>query len=297
MMARGTSINTCLFRAGDPFGFFTVQQDYNDTISFLVYPPVVELPGLTLPRGAVAGSTSGGARALQITNTAGGVRNFQPGDSFRKIHWPTTAHRGGDLYVKEYDLERSSDLWIVLDLQQGTVFGEEEESTEEYAVRVAVALANKVLRENRAVGLVAYGAQQVVIAPDKGGGQFHRILSELAAVASDGELPLAEVLDLVGPSLGRGSTVAVITASADPAWVRSATNLMQHGLAALVFIIDPQSFGGAVAGAAIVNRAQHAGLPCHIIRQGQEFRVISQEPKDTTAGRARIIGHGWRQSA
>lgn len=283
-------------RAGDPFGFFTAQHEYPDTVTFLVYPPIVELPGLALPRGAVAGSTSGGARALQITNTAGGVRNYQSGDSFRKIHWPTTAHRGGELYVKEYDLERSSDLWIILDLQEGTVLGEEEESTEEYAVRIAVALANKVLRENRAVGLVAYGASQVMIAPEKGGQQFHRILSELAAVASDSPLSLQQVLDLVGPSLGRGATAAVITASTDTSWIRAAANLVQHGLSIVAFVVDPQSFGGPVAGATIGNEVLHAGMPAHLIRKGQEFRIIGQEPRDTQAGRQRILARGWREA-
>jgi len=284
-------------RSGDPFGFFSVEQQYPDTVSFLVYPPVVELPGLVLPRGMVAGSTSGGARALQITNTAGSVRNYQSGDSFRKIHWPTTAHRGGELYVKEYDLEKSSDLWIVLDLQATTVLGDEEESTEEYGVRVAVALANKVLRESRAVGLIAYGAEEVVIAPDKGGSQFHRILSELAAVTSNGQVPIGRVLDLIGPTLGRGATVAIITSSSDADWVRSASNLVQQGLAVVAFIIDPESFGGSVKGVTLSHEVMHAGLPCHLIRQGQEFRVISQEPRENAPGRQRVLARGYRQES
>jgi uncharacterized protein (DUF58 family) len=175
-------------RAGDPFGFFSAQQDYADTISFLVFPPIVDLPGTELPRGAVAGSTSGGAKALQITNTAASIRDYQPGDSYKRIHWPTTARRN-QLYVKEYDLERSSDLWIVLDMDRSTLLGEEEESTEEYQVRIAVALANRVLKENRSVGLIASSAEQILIAPDKGGGQLNRILSDLAAVHADGKRP------------------------------------------------------------------------------------------------------------
>jgi uncharacterized protein (DUF58 family) len=279
-------------RAGDPFGFFTVQQDYPDTISFLVYPPVVDLPGVELPRGAVAGSTSGGAKALQITNSAASVREYQPGDGVKRIHWPTTA-RLNQLYVKEYDLERSSDLWIILDMDRATLLGEEEESTEEYAVRIAVALANRVLRENRAVGLLASAAEQVLIAPDKGGGQFNRLLNELAAVHADGTAPLAHTLNLAGPLLGPGATVAIITSAADLDWIRSAVSLAQHGLAPVAFIVDPGSFGGRVGGTTVAGEVLRANIPCHLVRRGHRFRLLSQEPRDTN--RPKIMGHGWRR--
>ncbi len=279
-------------RTGDPFGFFTVVQEYADTISFLVLPQVVDLPGVELPRGAVAGSTSGGARAIQITNTASSLRDYAPGDSFKRIHWPTTARRN-TIFVKEYDLERSSDLWIVLDMDASLLLGEEEESTEEYAVRVAVALANRVLRENRAVGLLASSATQVLIAPDRGGGQFNRILTELAAVHADGTVPLAQALNMAGSVLGRGATVAIITASADITWVRSAVGLSQHGLSPVVFVVDPKSFGGTADGVKVAAEALHSNIPCNLIRRGHRFRVMSQEP--LTNSRPRVMGRGYRQ--
>ena len=279
-------------RAGDPFGFFSVQQDYPDTISFLVFPPVVELPGVELPRGAVAGSTSGGAKALQITNTAASVRDYQPGDSFKRIHWPTTA-RHNSLFVKEYDLERSSDLWIVLDMDASTLLGHEEESTEEYQVRIAVALANRVLRENRAVGLLASSAEQVLLAPDKGGGQFNRILTELAAVHADGPTSLAMTLNLATTLLGRGATVAIITAASSLDWVRSAVSLAQHGLSPIVFIVDPSSFGGKVEGTTVASEVLRSNIPCHLVRRGHRFRILTQEPRETN--RPKIMGRGWQR--
>jgi len=262
-------------RAGDPFGFFTVQQEYPDTISFLVFPPVVDLPGVELPRGSVAGSTSGGAKALQITNIAASVRDYQPGDSFKRIHWRTTA-RLNKLFVKEYDLERSSDLWIILDMDHATLLGEDEESTEEYAVRIAVALANRVLRENRAVGLLASSAEQILVAPDKGGAQFNRLLTDLAAVHADGSTPLADTLNLAGPLLGRGATVAIITSAYQLDWVRSAVSLAQHGLAPVAFVVDPASFGGVVQGTTVAGEVLRSNIPCHLVRRGHRFRLLSQ---------------------
>ena len=281
-------------RAGDPFGFFSVQQDYTDTISFLVFPPIVDLPGTELPRGAVAGSTSGGAKALQITNTAASIRDYQPGDSYKRIHWPTTARRN-QLYVKEYDLERSSDLWIILDMDRSTLLGEEEESTEEYQVRIAVALANRVLKENRSVGLIASSAEQILIAPDKGGGQLNRILGDLAAVHADGTTPLAMALHLAGPLLGRGATVAIITASPQFEWVRAALSLAQHGLTPVAFLVDPASFGGTMQGSTVASEVLRANIRCHMVKRGHRFRILSQEPR--ASSRPRIVGRGYRRES
>ncbi len=143
----------------DPFGLFLVTFDYPETRSILIYPPVVHLPTLPLPRGAATGTGRTSRRALDVTTNAAGVRQYAQGDSLNRIHWPTTA-RLDRLMVKTFDLEPSGDLWIVLDLDAAVQAGDGEESTEEYGVILAASLADKTLRENRAVGLAAYGRRR-----------------------------------------------------------------------------------------------------------------------------------------
>ena len=58
--------------------------------------------------------------------------------------------------------------------------GKDEESTEEYGVSVAASLAFKMLEQNKTVGLIAYGEQQVVLPPERGRRQLGHILRELA---------------------------------------------------------------------------------------------------------------------
>ena len=43
-----------------------------------------------------------------------GVREHQPGESLRGVHWPSTAHRGR-LMVKELDDPAGDELAVVLD--------------------------------------------------------------------------------------------------------------------------------------------------------------------------------------
>ena len=266
----------------DPFGLFDVTFDYPETRSILIYPPVVHLPILPLPKGAATGTGRTSRRALDVTTNAAGVRQYALGDSLNRIHWSTTAHMD-KLMVKTFDLEPSGDLWIVLDLDSAVQAGDGEESTEEYGVILAASLADKTLRENRAVGLAAYGRLgteadaeplPILAMPQKGMAQQWRILQGLAAVHAGGAWPLARVLAEMDRNLGRGMTLAVITPSCDPAWVAGLLPPMRRGIAPAVLLLDPTTFGGTGNVDAMRGLLAQLGVPSHVIAKGMPFKPI-----------------------
>jgi uncharacterized protein (DUF58 family) len=270
-------------QVGDPLGLFTVTLAHPETQSVLVYPPVVHLPTLRLPRGAATGAGRTSRRALDITPNASGTRTYAPGDSINRIHWRRTAHMD-TLMVKTFDLEPSGDLWIILDLDERVQAGEAEESTEEYGVILAASLSNQTLNEHRAVGLAAYGTQATagdtseplptLVMPQKGTAHQWRILQALATVRAGGNWPLDRVLAEMDRNLGQGMTLAVITPSCDPAWVASLLPPMRRGVAPSVILLDPVSFGGEGNPEALTALLADLGVPVHRISSGMAFRPV-----------------------
>ena len=110
-------------RSGDPFGFFEVTATVGQGVSLIVYPRVDRLPFWRLPAALVEGSQARPERTLQTTPLATTVRPWAPGDSFNRIHWPSTA-RQGDILVKEFELEQTADAWIFLDLDAAVQAGD-----------------------------------------------------------------------------------------------------------------------------------------------------------------------------
>jgi len=261
-----------MVRMQDPFGLFTVTQRYEQTRSLLVVPPVVELPAVVLPRGVATGRAVARQPAADLTVNVSATRPYAPGDPLRRIHWPSSAHHGG-LISKTFDAEVSGDLWIVLDLDAGVQAGEEEESTEEYGVILAASLADRMLRQNRAVGLVAYGAREAYLVPGRGEGQLWRLLRALALVQAGERRPLATVLTEMRAVLGRRTTVAVITPSGDPAWVEALWPLLRREVAPTAILLDPASFGGQGNLSAVGSMLARLGIPAHVIYQGHPFRL------------------------
>src|SRR5688500_18765157 len=264
---------------GDPFGIFQGSITYNSETSFIVYPPLLEVPGLPLPWGTAQGNSRSSLRTLQITTDAAGIRDYAPGDSLHRIHWLSTARRG-ELHSREYDLEPSGNLWIVLDMAAAVHVGEDEHSTEEDAVKLAAALAHRAIRENKAVGLVAHGAEKVVINPGKGARQLWRLMEQLAITAADGRVPLQRVMADVNATLGKGLSVVVITPSTDPTWLNSLALVRQRASAPSVILLDGASFGGPLPASGLAAQLAGVGLVVHVVQKGQEFRAITVDKKD-----------------
>jgi uncharacterized protein (DUF58 family) len=283
-------------RMRDPFGFLEVTLDYPEARSILIYPPVVHLPSLRLPRGAATGAGRTSRASLEITTNAAGVRDYAPGDSLNRVHWRSTARQEAFM-VKTFDLEPSGDLWIVLDMDAAVQAGQEEESTEEYAVILAASLADRTLRQNRAVGLAAYGTMSspqaptpeplpILVLPQKGQAQRWRILRALATVRAGGIWPLHRVLTEMDRNLGRGMTLAIITPSCDPGWVAGLLPPMRRGVTPTAVLLDAATFGGeAEAGAdgdavdALAGLLADLGVPSHRIGKGTPFRpMVEHKP-------------------
>jgi uncharacterized protein (DUF58 family) len=205
------------------------------------------------------------------------------------------------LIVKTFDLEPSGGLWIILDMDAAVQAGEGEESTEEYGVILASSLASRALRENRSVGLAAYGStttgsaglQQplpTMVMPQKGQAQQWRILRALSQVRAGGHWPLGRVLTEMGPNLGRGTTLAVITPSCDPAWVANLLPAMRRGIAPIVLLLDAVTFLSDTLGArngmtsvseiagvaAMMGFLADLGVPSHRIARGMPFEPLTQ---------------------
>ena len=227
-----------VMRSGDPFGLFRTELRVPDEALLLVYPRVVPIPFWTLPGSVLEGSVLTGQRSLQSTSMVMGIREYRPGDALNRIHWRSSA-RHRELQVKEFELDKTADLWIYLDLERHWHRGEGEDSTEERCITVAASVVQKALREHRNVGLITTGARAEVLHPDRGSKQFGKLMQYLAEMQVGGTRSLAETVVETLPRLRRGASALLITPSLDPGWVRPASTLRESSIATQAVIVAP----------------------------------------------------------
>ena len=280
---RGTALRRGLFslgpmtiRTGDPFGIFVAEFQFDQASSLVVYPPISVMPDFRIPSGSFFGSSRSNARSQQITSDASGVRDLVPGDEMKRIHWLSTA-RHGTLMVKEFDIEPASSVWVVLDMHRSVQAGQGDESTEEYAVKIASALAYQQVRDGKSVGLAAFGKERLMVEPQKGTRQLWTILENLATVSAEGTASLEEFLMETAPAFGRGMSLVVITPSTSESWVGAFLHLGHRALYPSAVLLDPASFGGKDSMEGLRLTIATAGLSVRMVTKGQQFDTIRPE--------------------
>jgi uncharacterized protein (DUF58 family) len=280
--------------SGDPLGIFRFTQALADTTSLVVAPATIPIPGFMPPTGYLPGGEAMHRRTPYITASVSGVRDYDPGDSFNRIHWPSTA-RTGRLISKEFELDPEADLWIFLDMEQGVQAeapwtpkspeplawasrrGEPRielpPSTVEYSVTIAASLAQHFLQMDREVGFLSYPRHREFIQPDRGERQLTRLLEVLAVMQAEGAVPLAQVLATDGAHLARHTTLIVITSSTDTKWVTALRGLRARGVQGIGVFVAASTFGPAPEYAGTVANLQASGLPAYLVKCGDDLQV------------------------
>lgn len=295
--------------SGDPFGIVRLGRRVPSTSEVLVYPQTVDLPDFKLPGADLPGGQATRARTLNVSPNVATVREYAPGDSMNRIHWRSTA-RTGRLIVKDFELDPSADVYLVLDMQERAVVRDtrapahtiEEiderilgpwwtrtprarpdlsallDSTEELAVTATASLARTLLSQNRVVGMVAWGQHHEVLPAERGGRQLLKILEALAVLRAHSPRPLAEVLVAESARFGRNCSLVVITASLDERWLGALQQHLYRGVRAAVVFVDPQSFGGWRDAEPILRGLAELRVPTYRLRQGQPIGEALKAP-------------------
>lgn len=282
------SIGPVTITTGDPFGFFSHTVTHGRPSSVLVYPRATELPNFYVPPANLPGEGRFRKRTHYVTPNASGIREYAPGDSFNRIHWPTVA-RTNNLMVKLFELDPASDIWIILDLEKKVQVGTGEEGTEEYAVNIAASIARYFLVANRSVGFISFGDRLFVEEAERGAQHFTRILEALALSRAVGDVPLASLINEEAKRFGRHTTVVVITPSTSEDWVSALQFLSERGVKVAAVLLEPSTFGGEENSLMVFGALAASDVHTYLVRHTDDlmtaFSIGMDSSGETAIGR------------
>ncbi len=275
-------------RVGDPFDLFHRERIFGGPRQLLVYPLALELPRYSVPPANLPGEGRFRRRTHYVTPNASGLREYAPGDSVNRIHWPSTL-RTGRMQVKTFELDPASQLWIVLDLNRSDHAGEGDEATVEYAVTAAASIARLFLAQNRSVGMMMFADRFRLIESDRGNQQLTRMLEDLALAQPVGDVPISTLLAQQSPRWGRHTTVIVITPASERRARDGIRALTQRGVQVAAVLIDAASFGGRAGGEEAWSTLRAFGVQTNLVRRG-DFLAEALDAAQGAPGRAAVGG-------
>ncbi len=265
---------------GDPFGLFRMERLYAGSQDVLVLPAVVAVPRFEIPSAGLPGDGPTRRRSSDVTPHASTVRDYVPGDSVGRIHWPTSA-RTGKLAVKEFDRGLTSDVWILLDLDGSvqTKDPDQEADTEETGVTVAASLARHFLASGLPVGLAVNSEGQTsMLPPDRGYLQDARIMDLLAQVKQGGGTTLAQAVAGLDLWLGRQSAMVVVTPSPSPKWVEALQPLGHRNVPVAAVLVDGATFGGDASPRSLLSALAQLGIRSYVVGKDDNMSQALAHP-------------------
>ncbi len=249
--------------SGDPFGIFSIKKQISTSNTLVILPMTFPISQFPPPPGLLPGGKAIRRRTSDVTPHAAEVREYVPGDPMKRIHWPSTAHRG-QFMVKEFEQDPQSDIWLFLDAYGPVHVSTPEpeiayqndnlwirrpkislpKDTFEYAVSVAASLASFFLADRRAVGLASATGRFIVVPAERGDRQIHKIMETLAFLQPDGLIPILGLVTVQAKLLPMGSGVILITPSSRPELLQAVDDLQRRNLRPIVILIKGETFGG-----------------------------------------------------
>jgi uncharacterized protein (DUF58 family) len=251
----------------DPLGLDRVEIELAAPGAVLVYPRLVELDRLFSESGAAAHD----GRQLLLRRPTGfdlhSVRDYEQGESLRRVHWRSTAKRG-QLMVKELEDSPRDEVAVVLDADPAAVVGESFDVQVRAAGSILLAHARRGRRSVFIVNAPRREQQRIQSAD----GDWRIVLDLLAAVEPEPGPPLAALLAEDASAAGRSLEVTVVTASLTAQLVeRLVERSLSHRHVSLV-LVDAATFGGAESRRRPeLLRLQAVGVAVAVLRQGDDL--------------------------
>ncbi|MBI2848272.1 MAG: DUF58 domain-containing protein [Chloroflexi bacterium] len=265
--------------SGDPFGFFRQDHSFGEAHDLIVYPDTLELPFF---EASVPSNPHGSSIWLSGHTgiNASSVRESTWGDSLSRIHWPSTA-RAGKLMVKVFENDRSAalaeNILVLLDMDRTAHAGQDNESTEEYAITIAASLIKKYIDNGMSAGLIASSDPPCSFRPARDQGDYHRMMEALALVHANGKLSIEHIIANEMGRIGSGSAVVIISPASTPGLVDSIRQLKARSNTVAVVWLESGSFGGATDSPNIAHILNQLSIQVYLVRRGDDLvRVLNR---------------------
>lgn len=224
--------------SGDIFGLHPRSLLQPDIDHLIVYPRTYALRQLGIPSLSHLGDVRADLRVFDDPSRLVGLRDYEPGDNLRRIHWKASA-RSGALQVKLFEF--TTDLKAAVFLGIDTFAGRPQDDME-FGISTAASVARHLLERDVQTGLYvntrsADTQRPACIAASTGSAHLALILEALAKTTGEADGALVDFFEHRRGDLGFGGTFVFVVGDVAPALDLMITDLIRAGRRVVGFAV------------------------------------------------------------
>ena len=209
------------YSSGDLLGLVNIKQMEGKPNFLTVYPKVYPFSSVTIPSRSPLGDLRHEQPIFEDPSRPIGKRDYQSGDSLRRIDWKASASVGR-LQVKLFEPSIALETVLFLNLNPEEYQLKTRFLATEVAISIAASLANWIISKKQTVGLITNGTDIIVekgspqpLPPRKGRTHLMRLLEILARIQTSTNENCLSMFHRNRFGLNWGTTVIIITGQAD----------------------------------------------------------------------------------
>lgn len=258
------TIGPLMFATGDLLGMAADRNSSAGVDTLIVYPRIIQFTQVPLPSSSPLGTIRHKQRIFEDPTRPFGKREYQTGDSLRRIDWKASAS-SGRLQTKIYEPSIALETMLFLNLNTADYLPKTIYSGTELAITTTASLAYWITGQRQASGLYCNGLDQRAagmpsfIPAGKGRAHLMRVLEILACTRpSDGEPFLAE-FRRQRVRLPWGTTALIISGSASLELLEELHQASRAGIHCVLILCGDHPDHHLTS-----QRARAYGIPVHV---------------------------------
>lgn len=262
-------IGPTIMETGDMMGLYRRYRVGTQPQFITVLPEIIPLTSYEIGSRRPIGEIRMRENVMDDPTRLRGIRQWQPGDPMRSVHWAATA-RTGSLHSKVYEPSSLAGATLIIDLHKSTTPREHEPARSDLAITAAASIAAALHDANEPIGLATNGRdaadrirregwqgdhrvrgaaaqaasmlsesdrlRPVLIEPSRGPVNMQEIVRTLARLERTDGLTLSELLVESESHLSAETTLLVILQQATEETIGALISLARRGRAVAVII-------------------------------------------------------------
>jgi uncharacterized protein (DUF58 family) len=267
---------------GDLLGLTSSLQASLQAESLVVYPKIIPFTSMDVPSQSPQGTLRHTMPLFEDPARVFGKRGYTSGDSLRRIDWKSSAS-SGQLQVKQFEPSIALETMVVLNLNAEDYYYRSRLDSTELAIVIAASVSNWILGKKQMAGLMVNGRDPLAaderpqtLPPRKGKLHLMRLLETLARVDLIDNARLASLIQEERYRLAWGTTLIVITGSANQELLDELYQARRSGQNSLVILA-----GGNTSDEEAHRRAKAFGIPVYSIASERDLNIWTRQRRES----------------
>ncbi len=276
------AIGPLTISTGDLLGLSSSLQAAMPPEALVVYPRIIPFTAMDIPSQSPQGTLRHTLPLFEDPTRVTGKRGYTSGDSLRRIDWKSSAS-SGRLQVKVFEPSIALETFIVLNLNAEDYYYRTRIDATELAIVIAASISNWIVGKKQMAGLMVNGRDPLAtdgrpqsIAPHKGKRHLMRLLEALARVELIDHSPVSPLIQRQRYQLAWGTTLIVITGSANHELLDELYQARRAGQNAILILA-----GGHTSDDEARQRAKAFGIPVYSIASERDLNIWTRHARES----------------